>query len=66
MGRAGFLTRRAGHGAYPVAVPWLFLLPYMLLTAVFFIYPFVNSIWLALIWLIFCCACSPPGKSRRP
>lgn len=29
------------------AVPWLFLTPYLILTAVFFIYPFINSIWLA-------------------
>jgi ABC-type sugar transport system permease subunit len=28
-------------------VPWLFLFPYLALTAVFFIYPFINSIWLA-------------------
>jgi ABC-type sugar transport system permease subunit len=27
--------------------PWLFLTPYLLLTAVFFVYPFFNSIWLA-------------------
>jgi len=27
--------------------PWLFLAPYLVLTAVFFLYPFVNSIWLA-------------------
>lgn len=27
--------------------PWFFLTPYLVLTAVFFIYPFFNSIWLA-------------------
>jgi len=27
--------------------PWLFLTPYLALTAVFFLYPFLNSIWLA-------------------
>jgi ABC-type sugar transport system permease subunit len=27
--------------------PWLFLTPYLLITAVFFVYPFINSIWLA-------------------
>jgi ABC-type sugar transport system permease subunit len=34
-------------GAYPAMTPWLFLLPYLLLTAVFFLYPFANSVWLA-------------------
>lgn len=29
------------------AAPWLFLTPYLVLTAVFFVYPFFNSIWLA-------------------
>lgn len=28
-------------------IPWFFLGPYLILTAVFFIYPFLNSIWLA-------------------
>ncbi|MCC5846562.1 MAG: sugar ABC transporter permease [Verrucomicrobia bacterium] len=27
--------------------PWVFLGPYLILTAVFFVYPFINSIWLA-------------------
>lgn len=27
--------------------PWVFLTPYLVLTLLFFIYPFVNSIWLA-------------------
>jgi ABC-type sugar transport system permease subunit len=28
-------------------VPWAFLTPYLVLTAIFFVYPFLNSIWLA-------------------
>lgn len=35
------------RGRYPEWVPWLFLSPYLLLTAVFFVYPFVNAIVLA-------------------
>jgi ABC-type sugar transport system permease subunit len=27
--------------------PWMLLAPYLVLTAIFFIYPFINSIWLA-------------------
>lgn len=27
--------------------PWVFLAPYLVLTALFFVYPFLNSIWLA-------------------
>ncbi|MDX1681636.1 MAG: sugar ABC transporter permease [Phycisphaeraceae bacterium] len=27
--------------------PWIFLCPYLILTAVFFVYPFFNAIWLA-------------------
>jgi len=30
-----------------VLAPWFFLAPYLALTAVFFIYPFIHSIWLA-------------------
>lgn len=41
------ITRRSSEGAYPVVTPWLFLLPYLCLAGVFFIYPFVNSVWLA-------------------
>ncbi len=29
------------------AAPWCFLTPYLVLTSVFFLYPFLNSIWLA-------------------
>ncbi len=29
------------------AAPWCFLTPYIVLTSVFFIYPFLNAIWLA-------------------
>jgi ABC-type sugar transport system permease subunit len=32
---------------YPSTAPWVFLTPYLLLTAVFFVYPFVNAIFLA-------------------
>lgn len=36
------------NGARKRAVtPWIFLGPYLVLTAIFFVYPFVNSIWLA-------------------
>jgi ABC-type sugar transport system permease subunit len=37
---------KAGPGGKDRAA-WLFLAPYLVLTAVFFVYPFVNSIWLA-------------------
>ncbi len=42
-----WLNRSSPQGAYPRPTPWLMLAPYILLTAVFFIYPFFNSIWLA-------------------
>lgn len=35
------------RGRYPERVPWLFLSPYLLLTAVFFVYPFLNAVILA-------------------
>jgi ABC-type sugar transport system permease subunit len=38
---------RSSMGAYPTIAPWLFLAPYLICTAAFFLYPFVNSIWLA-------------------
>ncbi len=45
------MTRRntgsAGVSSHHAVAPWLFLTPYLALTAVFFLYPFLNSIWLA-------------------
>lgn len=42
------LTRRSSRGAYPVVTPWLLLAPYIFLASVFFVYPFIHSIWLSL------------------
>jgi ABC-type sugar transport system permease subunit len=42
-----YLTRRSDRGAYPRITPWMMLVPYLILTAAFFLYPFVNAIWLA-------------------
>jgi len=34
-------------GRTAVRIPWLFLTPYVVLTMVFFLYPFLNAVWLA-------------------
>lgn len=50
MSGPGWTWRRrkcASSGTYPPWTPWLFLAPYLALTAVFFLYPFFNAIWLA-------------------
>lgn len=40
-------TRRSSQGPWPWWVPWLFLAPYIVLSSVFLVYPFINAIWLA-------------------
>lgn len=39
---------RKPRGSRRAMTPWLFLTPYLVLTALFFLYPFFNSMWLAL------------------